>query len=175
MEKIRPAEAEDAKQLLEIYEWYVKNTAITFETEVPSLEIFQGRMTERFGRYPYLVLVEEGEIIGYTYAGPFVGRAAYDRSVETTIYLKHGLTGRGYGRKLYAALEEELKKMGILNLYACIGYPEVEDEYLTKNSADFHEHIGYSLVGVFHQCGHKFGRWYHMIWMEKMIGEHTRI
>ena len=119
--------------------------------------------------------MEEGEIIGYTYAGPFVGRAAYDRSVETTIYLKHGLTGRGYGRKLYAALEEELKKMGILNLYACIGYPEVEDEYLTKNSADFHEHIGYSLVGVFHQCGHKFGRWYHMIWMEKMIGEHTRI
>lgn len=48
--------------------------------------------------------------------------------------------------------------MGILNLYACIGYPEVEDEYLTRNSADFHEHMGFSKVGEFHKCGYKFGR-----------------
>ncbi len=60
----------------------------------------------------------------------------------------------------------------ILNLYACIGYPEQEDEYLTTNSADFHSHLGFVKVGEFHQCGYKFGRWYHMIWMEKIIGEH---
>ena len=63
--------------------------------------------------------------------------------------------------------------MGILNLYACIGYPEVEDEYLTKNSALFHQHMGYRKVGEFHRCGYKFGRWYHMVWMEKIIGEHS--
>jgi phosphinothricin acetyltransferase len=55
---------------------------------------------------------------------------------------------------------------------ACIGYPEVEDEYLTRNSAQFHEHLGYKLVGEFHKCGYKFSRWYNMIWMEKMIGDH---
>ena len=62
--------------------------------------------------------------------------------------------------------------MGILNLYACIGYPQEEDEYLTRNSAQFHEHLGFKLIGTFTKCGYKFGRWYNMIWMEKMIGEH---
>ena len=77
-----------------------------------------------------------------------------------------------YPRKLYEALEEALKAQGMLNLYACIGYPDVPDEYLDYNSAQFHEHLGYRTVGTFHQCGYKFGRWYSMIWMEKMIGEH---
>ena len=50
--------------------------------------------------------------------------------------------------------------------------PEEDDEYLTKNSKQFHEHLGYRLIGEFRKCGYKFGRWYHMVWMEKMIGEH---
>lgn len=73
---------------------------------------------------------------------------------------------------LYEALEKELKDRGILNLYACIGDPLTEDEYLTKNSERFHRHMGYRKVGEFHKCGYKFNRWYNMIWMEKMIGEH---
>ena len=52
------------------------------------------------------------------------------------------------------------------------GYPEEDDEYLTKSSALFHEHMGFALAGEFHKCGIKFGRWYNMIWMEKIIGEH---
>ena len=76
------------------------------------------------------------------------------------------------GRKLYGALEDRLREMGILNLYACIAWPEQEDEYLTGNSAEFHARLGFAQVGKFHQCGYKFGRWYHMIWMEKSIGEH---
>ena len=81
----------------------------------------------------------------------------------------------GLGRKLYEALEEELKARGILNLYACIGVPAKnaeDDEYLDHNSEQFHAHMGYTTVGRFHLCGYKFGRWYDMIWMEKMIGEH---
>lgn len=62
--------------------------------------------------------------------------------------------------------------MGITNLYACIGYPQTEDEYLDKNSEQFHAHLGFQTVGTFHRCGYKFNRWYDMIWMEKMIGEH---
>ena len=140
---------------------------------MPSVEEFRGRIERIKTRYPYLVIEKNGIIKGYAYAGVFKDRAAYDRSCEMTIYLERGSSGEGLGRKLYEALEEALRKQGILNLYACIGYPDVPDEYLDYNSAQFHEHLGYSKVGTFHQCGYKFGRWYSMIWMEKMIGEHN--
>ncbi len=170
---IREASAEDAPRLLEIYAYYVKNTAITFEYDVPSLEEFRGRIAHIRERYPYLVIERDGVIEGYAYAGVFKDRAAYDWSCEMTIYLDRGAVGEGLGRKLYGALEEALKAQGILNLYACIGYPDKADEYLDYNSAQFHGHMGYKTVGTFHQCGYKFGRWYSMIWMEKMIGEHN--
>lgn len=172
MAVIRNARIEDAGRLLEIYAFYVEHTAISFEYAVPTLSEFQDRMERTMRRYPYLVIEEDGAVRGYAYAGAFVGRAAYDRSCETTIYLEQGAHKHGLGRKLYEALEDALRKMGILNLYACIGYPEEEDEYLNRNSADFHVHLGYVKAGQFHKCGYKFGRWYDMIWMEKMIGEH---
>ena len=122
-------------------------------------------------KYPYLVIEQDGKIEGYAYAHAFVGRAAYDWSSELTIYLDPNARKGGLGRRLYEELADRLKKMGILNLYACIGYPQVEDEYLTKNSAEFHAHLGFELVGTFHNCGYKFDRWYDMVWMEKIIGE----
>lgn len=170
--RIREAMEEDAARLLEIYAYYVEKTAITYEYDVPSLEEFNGRIRHIKERYPYLVIERNGVIEGYAYAGVFKDRAAYDRSCEMTIYLDHSAAGKGLGRKLYEALEEALKAQGILNLYACIGYPDEPDEYLDYNSEQFHSHMGYQTVGTFHQCGYKFGRWYSMIWMEKMIGEH---
>jgi phosphinothricin acetyltransferase len=170
---IRSATKEDAARLLEIYAYYVTDTAITFEYEVPSLSEFEGRIENTLKKYPYLVIEDNGIIYGYAYAGVFKGRAAYDRSCEMTIYLDKDAKKNGYGKKLYTALEEELKKRGMLNLYACIGSPIVEDEYLTRNSEEFHAHLGYTKVGTFHKCGYKFGRWYDMIWMEKLIGEHN--
>lgn len=169
---IRNAMPEDAGHLLEIYDYYVKNTAITFEYDTPTLEEFRNRMEKTMQCYPYLVIESDGCIEGYAYAGPFGGRAAYDWSCETTIYLDHNAKRCGLGRKLYEALEQALKEMGILNLYACIAYPEQEDQYLTTNSADFHGRLGYKEVGRFYKCGYKFDRWYHMIWMEKIIGKH---
>lgn len=70
------------------------------------------------------------------------------------------------------ALWSRSQKNRALNLNACIAVPEQDDEYLTSNSESFHKHLGYRMVGKFHNCGYKFGRWYHMIWMEKMIGGH---
>ena len=178
---VREATPEDAPRLLEIYGYYVEKTAITFEYDVPSVEEFRARILHIKEKYPYLVIEEDGVIRGYAYAGVFKGRAAYDRSCEMTIYLDRAAagrgpgSGRGLGRKLYEALEEELKARGILNLYACIGVPAANkeaDEYLNHNSEQFHAHMGYTTVGTFHLCGYKFGRWYNMIWMEKMIGEH---
>lgn len=172
MKIIREASIADAPRLLEIYDYYVRNTAITFEYDTPSLEEFVARMENVKRRYPYLVIEENGQIEGYAYAGVFKDRAAYDWSCETTIYIDHNERKSGLGRMLYEALEEKLKEIGILNLYACIGYPIEEDEYLTKNSAEFHAHLGYTKVGEFHKCGYKYGRWYDMIWMEKIVGEH---
>ena len=169
---IRTVTTEDTDAILKIYAYYVENTAITFEYDVPTPEEFRKRIQNTLLKYPYLAAEKDGEILGYAYAGTFKDRAAYDWSVEVTIYLKQDAVKCGLGRMLYEALEQELKARGILNLYACIGYPEKEDEYLTKNSAEFHRHLGYETVGEFHKCGYKFGRWYNMIWMEKIIGEH---
>ena len=169
---IRSATLGDAERILEIYDYYVKNTAITFEYTTPDITEFRDRMKKTMQKYPYLVISDGGVIKGYAYAGAFVGRAAYDWSCETSIYLDKNARKCGMGRMLYEALEKELVKMGILNMYACIGYPAAEDKYLTKNSADFHKHLGFTTVGEFHKCGYKFGRWYNMIWMEKIIGEH---
>ena len=170
---IRSAVVSDAERLLEIYSYYVENTAISFEYKTPDLNEFRNRIENTLKKYPYLVIEENGVIMGYAYAGVFKGRAAYDHCCEVTIYLDHDSKGNGYGRALYNALEKELKKIGIINLYACIGDPIIEDEYLTKNSEHFHQHMGYTKVGDFHKCGYKFGRWYNMIWMEKIIGEYS--
>ncbi|MGN0478761.1 MAG: GNAT family N-acetyltransferase [Hominenteromicrobium sp.] len=169
---IRTATENDAEALLGIYAYYVAHTAITFEYEVPTAEEFRGRIRRTLGRYPYLVSERGGRIVGYAYAGPFKARSAYDWAVETTIYIDKDAHGQGLGRELYTALEHALALQNILNLNACIGYPVEEDEYLTKNSADFHAHLGYRLVGQFHKCGYKFGRWYDMVWMEKCIAPH---
>lgn len=171
-EVIRDALMNDAERILEIYAYYIKNTAITFEYEIPTLMEFQNRMRNTMKRYPYIVIEKDDIIGGYAYADSFVGRAAYNWSCELTVYLDHTMQKCGLGRKIYEALEEKLKDMGILNLYACIGYPRKKDEYLDKNSAEFHAHMGFIKVGEFHQCGYKFGHWYDMIWMEKIIGEH---
>lgn len=170
---IRNAQLQDAERILEIYAYYVRHTAITFEYTVPTLAEFRGRMEHIMRRYPYLVLEKAGQILGYAYADAFQSRAAYGWACELTIYIDHAFKGRGAGRALYQTLERALREMGVLNLYACIAVPASEPEpYLDRNSAEFHAHLGFSLAGTFRQCGYKFDRWYNMIWMEKFIGEH---
>lgn len=169
---IRIAKETDAEEILAIYEKYIRETAITFEYDVPSIEEFRGRIRHTLERYPYLVAEKNGKIVGYAYVSPFKERAAYDWAVETSIYVNMEQKRGGIGRKLYEELETILKRQGILNVNACIAYPQVEDEYLTRDSVHFHEKLGYKMVGTFHQCGYKFNRWYDMVWMEKFIGEH---
>ena len=171
---IRSARPEDALALLQIYGHYVKDTAISFEYEIPSVMEFKSRIAHTLEGYPYLVLEENDKIRGYAYAGPFKTREAYRYSCELSIYVDQEATGKGYGRLLYSALEEKLKEQRMQNLYACIADPEVEDEYLTFNSEQFHSHLGFTLVGRFRRCAYKFGRWYNMVWMEKIIGEHEQ-
>ena len=170
---IRSAKTSDAERLLKIYSYYVENTAITFEYDVPSLKEFSERIENTLKKYPYLVLEENGDIKGYAYANAFHSRAAYSHCSELSIYIDKNSRGLGYGRALYTELESRLKNMGILNLYACIGSPVTEDEFLTNSSQLFHSHLGFTKIGEFHNCGYKFGRWYNMIYMEKLIGHHN--
>ena len=169
---IRDAAMTDAARIREIYDYYVQHTAISFEYATPTQAEMEARMRRTMARYPYLVAERDGVVQGYAYAGPFVGRAAYDWGSELSIYLAADAQRCGMGKLLYTAMEQALGRMGILDLYACIGVPEREDAYLTNNSADFHAHLGFRRVALFRNCGRKFGRWYHMIWMEKTIGEH---
>lgn len=175
LRKIRVASPEDAPEILAIYAPYVEKTAITFEYDIPSLPEFRGRIERTLKKYPYLVAEQDGEILGYAYTSAFVGRAAYQWAEETTIYLKGNKRKTGLGRKLYRALEDICRARNVLNLNACIGWPEAEDTYLTRNSAQFHGHLGYRMVGEFQKCGYKFGRWYNMVWMEKLLGEHPDV
>ena len=171
---IRMAGISDAQEILDIYTGSVKESAVTFEYEVPSLIEFQQRMIHILQKYPYLVAEKNGQILGYAYAGAFKGRRAYDWAVETTIYIKKDCKGQGYGKKLYETLEKILKRQKIQNMYACITSSEAEDAHFTNDSSKFHDHMGFSLIGTFSRCGYKFGKWYDMIWMEKMIGEHEQ-
>ena len=171
---IRKASISDAEELLTIYTDYVLNSAVTFEYDVPTKEEFENRIEHTLEKYPYLVAVQEDKILGYAYASQFHTRAAYQWNAETSIYVKKKQRQTGIGRMLYTHLEQALKAQGVLNLNACIAYTECEDEHLTNASVKFHEKMGYSIAGRFHQCGYKFDQWYDMVWMEKHIGEHLK-
>lgn len=169
---IEIAKPKDASVLLEIYKPYILKTAVTYEVEVPSVEAFEKRIETTLKRYPYLMAKQGEEIIGYAYAGTFIGRSACDWSVEVSVYIKETARRSGAGRMLYQALENLLKRQGIVNMNAAVAYPRQEDEYLNLDSVRFHEKLGFRIVGRFDCCGYKFGKWFDLIWMEKHIGDH---
>ncbi|NBK96655.1 MAG: N-acetyltransferase family protein [Erysipelotrichia bacterium] len=163
--KIRNVQLSDTQELLAIYAPYVKESAITFEYEVPSIEEFKERIMKITKQYPYLVALLDNEMVGYAYASSFHERAAYQWCAEVSIYLKKEVHKQGVGKQLYAQLEKMLKKQNIKNMNACITYPN-------ESSIAFHERMGFKTVGHFHHCGYKLGKWWDMVWMEKMIAEH---
>lgn len=171
--KIRIAAESDAEELLEIYAPYVKETAITFEYDVPDLQEFRSRIRRTLKNYPYYVAESEGKIAGYAYAGPFKERKAYDWAVETSIYVRKNLRRSGIGSALLEKLESTLAKQNILNANACIAQTDAPDAHLDNASIEFHAKKGYQLAGKFHACGYKFNHWYNMVWMEKMLGPHN--
>lgn len=169
---LRAATEKDAERILEIYAPYIIKTAITFEYDVPTVDEFRSRIKKTLEKYPYIVACEGEKIVGYAYASPFKGRAAYDHSAEPSIYVDENEHKKGIGRLLYSALEKALGKMNITNLEACITHAAVEDKYLKNESEAFHEKMGYKKTAHFSMCGYKFGNWYDVVWMEKFIGEH---
>ena len=145
---------------MEIYAPYVKNTAISFEYTVPTLEEFTQRFLGISAQFPWLVWEENGTVLGYAYGSAPFERAAFQWSAEASIYLCPEACGKGIGKKLYAALEKLLQDQGYRKVYAII---------TTANapSVAFHEAVGYRHTATMPDCGYKLGNWYGIVWMEK--------
>ncbi len=169
--EIRTVSESDAEFLLEIYAPYVKNTAVSFEMQVPSLETFKERIRKTISLgYPYFVVLVDDKIAGYAFASPFNERKAYEISAELSIYIHADFHGLGIGRLLYAKLEESLKKKGIVKVYALIAAtPRNPDKYLTQASLLFHTKLGFSVVARFSACAKKFDNFYDAVYMEKTL------
>ncbi|MFI3101180.1 GNAT family N-acetyltransferase [Streptococcus suis] len=162
MIEIRSAQIEDAADLVAIYAPYVENTAITFETEIPTVADFASRIEKTLKQFPYLVAVEEGQILGYAYASTYYARAAYDWTVELSVYVSREVRGKGIGSLLYAALEEELTVRGFKNFLACIALPN-------PASLALHKKRGYEQVAHFKNVGYKFDTWHDIVWLQKSL------
>lgn len=159
---IRPATREDIRTMRNIYAPYVRETSISFEYNVPSLEEFALRFAEITAQYPWLVAEEGGCVCGYAYASQAFDREAYAWCVDLSVYVSQSARRRGIGSALYEALEIQLEKMGICNLLALI---------TAENAASiaFHLHHGYEQVGLLPNLGYKFGQWHSLVWMQKRL------
>ena len=166
---IRNVRTSDAGRLAEIYSHYVLDTAVSFEYKAPSADEFIKRIEHTAAKYPYLVCEKANIVVGYAYAEAYSKREAYSWTVSTSIYIDKNYRREGIGTLLYASLEWELQKQGIINLLAGVAFSEEEDEYLTHDSYLFHLKEGYEKVAHMKAVGKKFGRWYDLLWMQKKI------
>ncbi len=169
---IRMATPADAPTLIDIYRPYVLETAVTFELEPPTEADFAGRIQRTLERYPYLIAERGDLVVGYAYASAFRPRSAYQHAAETSIYVRRDSKGGGVGRRLYESLATLLRLQNIYNMEACIAHSDPPDEYVPAASRLFHTKLGFSVAGTFHSCAYKFGRWYDMIWMERILADH---
>lgn len=162
MINIRLAQVSDGQDLVAIYAPYVEETAITFETQVPTVTEFADRIEKILEKFPYLVAEEEGRILGYAYASTYYPRAAYDWTVELSIYVSQKACGQGIGNLLYSHLEEELVACGFKNFLACISLPN-------PASLALHKKMGYKQVAHLRKVGYKFGGWHDIVWLQKSL------
>jgi L-amino acid N-acyltransferase YncA len=160
---MRSATSADAEQLAAIYNYYVANTVITFEEQAVSAADMSGRIAEVQAQgLPWLVAEQGGEVVGYSYASRWKARSAYRFAVETTVYLKHGLQGRGIGKILYGALLPILNAKGI---HAVIGGAALPN----SASVALHEKLGFEQVATFRQVGFKHGRWVDVAYWQRIL------
>lgn len=162
--KIRPATTKDLPRLTEIYNHYVINTPITFDLEPKSVES-RAEWFEQFaltGRYRLVVAEESGLVVGYAGTTRFRPKAAYDTTVETTIYCCPGMSGKGIGSRLYSALFEAISGEDIRRIVAGYTLPNAASEAL-------HQRFGFKLIGVFSEVGRKFGRYWDVAWTERAL------
>ena len=160
---IRVAREDAAAALAAIYAPFVRESAVTFECDVPDAAEFAARIADTLRQYPYLALEWDGAAVGYAYAHRVRERAAFDWAAEPSVYLAPTAQGRGAGGALYACLTELLTLQRLRALYACITLPNAR-------SLRLHRRLGYREAGVWHAAGWKLGAWHDVAWLEKPLG-----
>ncbi len=160
---IRLALPEDAAALAALYAPYVRDTAISFETEPPDAAEMAARMAAILPRYPWLVVEQNGAIRGYAYASPHRARAAYRWSADVTVYVEQGAAGQGLGRTLYRHLIDILRAQRFRGLFAGIALPNAA-------SVGLHEAMGFTPIGIYRRVGFKQGAWRDVGWWQLDLG-----
>ncbi len=159
---VRDATRDDAAACAAIYAPYVTDTAVTFEYDPPSTAEMAERIAAAQRAHAWVVL-EEGRVVGYAYAGPFKERAAYRWSCEVSVYLEPGRRRSGSGRLLYEALFARLAERGFRTLVAVMTLPNDASEGL-------HRALGFEPVGTLRRVGWKHGQWRDVAWAQRSIG-----
>ena len=159
---LRPVTLADAGRIAAIYNKYIADTTITFETEPVSVEVMRGRIDSISSAFPYFVYEYDGELLGYCYAHLWKEREAYSKTLETTVYLAPEACHQGIGSRLMRLLIEECRRQGYHALIACITADNL-------SSLRFHQRLGFRQVSRFSEVGRKFDRWLDVIDLELVL------
>jgi L-amino acid N-acyltransferase YncA len=159
---IRDASDGDAQACAAIYAPYVIDTAITFEAEPPSAAEMSQRMAAAASVHAWLVLEDEGRVVGYAYGRPFNARAAYRWTCEVSVYLESGRRRTGAGRALYEALFARLVQRGFRTAVAGMTLPN-------DASVGLHAAMGFEPVGTLRRVGWKHGAWHDVAWVQRTL------
>ena len=160
----RIATIDDAAAIADVYAPYVRDTAISFETEAPDAAELARRIERIGSQYPWLAASSDGRVIGYAYACENRSRAAYRWSVDTAAYLDVSAQRRGVGRELYRRLFALLGAQGYVNAFAGITLPNAA-------SVGLHKSMGFALIGVYRRVGYKLGAWHDVGWWQLVIAD----
>ena len=162
--RYRLATLDDSAKLLAIYSHYI-DTPITFECSLPTKEEFEHRIMSIGAFYPYIVVEDDEEILGYAYAHRHMQREAYQWNAEFSIYLSPTATSMGLGTQLAKKVLAILRLQGIQKVTSGITQPN-------EKSDGLHAKLGFKLVGTYSKAGYKGGLWHDVSWFEKELGTH---
>ena len=160
--QVRMATPADAGAIADIYAPYVHDTVISFEITPPSAQEMRSRLTTALANFPWLVITDNGRVVGYACAGPHRAREAYRWCVDVSLYLETSVHRRGHGRRIYTALLDLLGAQGYINAYAGIALPN-------PASVGLHEAMGFAPIGVFQGVGFKNGAWWDVGWWHRPL------
>ena len=163
---IRAVKLVDAREIAEIYNYYILNSCVTFEELALSTEEMRVRIEACSSKFPWLVFEKDQEIIGYAYASAWKPRSAYKLTVESTVYLKKEATKNGIGSLLYAALISQLTDLGFHAVIGGISLPN-------KASITLHEKFGFEKIAQFKEVGYKFKKWIDVGYWELLINKNS--
>ena len=160
--RIRPATVADANPIATIYRPIVETTAISFEETPPDADEMARRIQSISQTHVFLAAEDQKGLLGYAYSSQHRSRAAYQTSVDVTIYVANRARRMGVGRALYEALLPETAAKGFHAAFAGITLPN-------PGSVGLHEALGFTQVGIYREVGRKFGQWHDVGWWQRVL------